>query len=266
MLSRLPEIAAIVTFFVSIWSGTARAEMDGPVCFEKFGSQKLTVTAVPDPFTVQLSDGALISPVGFYLPTWLPQDALNELHRSIQVTIVGKKLQAFQTSQRLDRYGRKPAYLAFDDGRSLAAELLFLGQALLAPSRGLPCLETLEFAERRARQEKRGLWAGDSLFDIQDPALNRLVGHYATLRGRVRSVGVREKRHYLNFGTNWSEDFTAELAPSTTKRLFGNSKNLQKLDGQWVTVRGRLRNKGGPMIVIEQKGQIDFPTDTPEQD
>jgi hypothetical protein len=121
------------------------------------------------------------------------------------------------------------------------------------------------FAERRARQQKLGLWANGTILNAQDAALTDLAGHYATLRGRVRSVGVREKRHYLNFGANWREDFTAELAPRTTKRLFGDAENLQKLDGQWVTVRGRLRNKGGPMIVIEQKGQIDFPTTTPEQ-
>ncbi|MEO0497400.1 MAG: thermonuclease family protein [Pseudomonadota bacterium] len=236
-----------------------------PVCFEKFGSESLVVEAVHGIGSVELSDGTIVHPVGFYVPTHADEGLADQLGKRMADVLAGKSVQIFHVSDKQDRHGRLPAYIALAGGRSLAAEMVSEGTALLAPVRNLPCLQTLQFAERLAGRKRLGIWRKRAVLGAGDEKLVGAIGHYATVQGRVRSVGVREKRHYLNFGANWREDFTVELAPRTTRRLFGGAQNLQKLENQWVTVRGRLRNKGGPMIVLEQKGQIDFAKDIQDQ-
>ncbi|MEM1365447.1 MAG: thermonuclease family protein [Pseudomonadota bacterium] len=234
------------------------AQSPDPICFETINARQVGVAAVHDAQTVELTDGRLVSPAGLYIPTWLPLEAVDDVHSNMRSLLKGRSVRVFNLSKDLDRHGRTPAFIAFDGGRSLQGSLLAAGLARLAHAKGIPCFETLSFAERTAQRSAAGLWKNAPVHTPASEQLRQLTGHYVTVRGRVQSVGIREKRHYLNFGAKWREDFTVELSPRTTARLFGDTAELQRLDGQWVTIRGRLRSKGGPMIVVQQEGQIDF--------
>ncbi|MEO0635997.1 MAG: hypothetical protein AAFY73_05055 [Pseudomonadota bacterium] len=255
----------LVAVCLALSAGTQFGSAQDVVCYEQFAGAPVEVTRVVDSLTVEMSDGRMVRPAGFYIPTWptwptrLDGDDLAEAESYLRSALVGRTVQLFQLDTKTDRHSRVPAFVAFPDGRSVAADLLTSGKALLLPHKDLPCMDTLRIAERFGRRGKRGFWSEGVALKASDATLLRLIDHYVTVRGRVLSVGIRQNRHYLNFGVKWNEDFTVELAPRTTKRLFLRPEALQQLEGQWVTVRGRLRKKGGPMIVLEQEGQIDIP-------
>ena len=83
---------------------------------------------------------------------------------------------------------------------------------------------------------------------------------FAIVEGWVRSVGDRDRDLYLNFGRDWSTDFTATLR----KRDFsGAAEDLARfagLTGKRVRVRGVAEPWQGGRIAVTVPGQIEILT------
>ena len=161
-----------------------------------------------------------------------------------------------------DRYGRKPAQVIYE-GKWLQQSLLEDGRALVFGNTGLnDCYRILLGFEAVARSSLKGVWQ-KAQFGLKARHPKRMLeydGKLIVASGKVLSVGDRSRRLYLNFGKNWSQDFTVSVVKSGKGAFKGGNlvdlADLQSLAGREVLVRGMLENRKGPLIRLYHGSQI----------
>lgn len=215
---------------------------------------------VLDARSLRLEDGRVvrlagIEPFGLLLPE--PGDADAKLQRRLADLVSGATIRILLVSAEADRYGRLPAMIAVG-GLLVQEKIAHDGLAIaFASGEPLPCFDRILAAEAAARRAHRGFWMGQRLPAAFPRALAARIGRFAIFEGRVVSVGNRRARSYLNFGTWWSEDVTAEITAEDRER-FGGEAALGALAGHRVRMRGFLEEKSGPMMVVRSPMQLEL--------
>ncbi len=181
--------------------------------------------------------------------------------------------QAVAVRARLpDRWNRLSAQIVLAEAPAplpVARHLVREGFALVDPgeAEGL-CDRSLLAAEAEARRERRGLWAGELAQPLpahRAEALRERIGAFVIVEGRVRSVGKREQRTYLNFGRTWSEDFTVTIPKRSWTILSAAGVQAAALRGRRVRVRGVLEEWNGPALTLHAPEMLELldPEPTP---
>jgi len=166
-----------------------------------------------------------------------------------------------------DRFGRKAVrlFIGNDDRRvSLQRQLVANGLALAHPDENNGgCIQPLLIAEKMARNAGSGIWNTGkfAIMASTDKDWQSRTNRYQLVTGRVLSVGNTRSRTYLNFGTDWKEDFTVVIAKKRIKRFIKAYGDLAALAGRIVRVRGWLVSNRGPMIEVYYPGQIELELD-----
>ncbi|MBA5778697.1 thermonuclease family protein [Stappia sp. F7233] len=159
-----------------------------------------------------------------------------------------------------DRWGRQVGNLIESEtGAPIALTWIMAGRAIVAPE-ALPlnCLDMLLAAETDAREKRRGLWRTEKIFWAGDPALEERAGQFTLVEGRLLSIGQAGKTHYLNFGRDWSSDFTATIDTKQKSAFDAAGIDLAALKGKRVRLRGVIVRDRGPAIRLEHTAQIEL--------
>jgi hypothetical protein len=115
------------------------------------------------------------------------------------------------------------------------------------------CQGRLLAAEGRARDLGLGLWRLERYKPVAADHLERLkglVGRFALIEGRVRSVGERQQRTYLNFGADWNTDLTITIPKRTWQTMRDRGVTAAHMRGRRVRARGMVEEWRGPAITI----------------
>lgn len=214
------------------------------------------------PASFELDTGEVVNVTGVLTKPPFITQVLDELVR-------GKAVSLAPPDAPADRWGRIQAHVFIHGdqpgkpGRWLQARLVAEGHALAYAAPQLqPCQTELLQHEAGARRQMRGVWATDPTLIRSADAREALTGDAGTFRivsGRVRRVSASRGRIYLNFGRNWRLDFTA-LIPADVMRSWPKpAPDFESLRGKTVHVRGWVRNRNGPLIVIESPSMLDAP-------
>lgn len=128
------------------------------------------------------------------------------------------------------------------------------------------CADALRRAERRAREDRLGLWSANVRGDFPVFAtgapdrLSAMLGSYVIAQGHVVSLGKTERTRYLNFGSYWKTDFTATIAASQEasfdEALGGSGWRIADLAGKLVELRGVVQDRDGPFMQLRNPEQI----------
>ncbi len=165
-------------------------------------------------------------------------------------------------AKKPDRYGRYSVNLyANSERRWVQQELVSAGLAIVHPARdSQACGALLLAAEKVARDKNVGIWGYSKpiIMNVDDENWQSRVQSYQLVEGKVISVGETKTRTYLNFGTNWDDDFTVIVAKKHIKRFKKVFGDLKLLSGKFVRARGWMINSRGPMIEIYHPGQIEI--------
>lgn len=229
----IPECAGAIEVAAAT---VARAERNG-------------VLVVTDGRAVKLEGVLLPQGARDRAPGYLADQALTTLsefargHRATLAVHVPKQ----------DRYDRIRAQVFFEgfEERWLQVALLRRGLARvnIAPDRS-ECAAELYAAEREARQKGFGLWA-NSAYAVRSPEnVGRDTGTFQLVEGRVLSVGERDSRFYLNFGSDWRTDFTVTIAPEDRANFRAANIDPAGYQGKYVRVRGFVKQLNGPEIEV----------------
>jgi hypothetical protein len=145
--------------------------------------------------------------------------------------------------------------LVLDEPRlDLAHALVEQGLALASSGEAdALCGVELLALEATARERGLGLWAGERYKPVAaaDVAkLQELTGSFALVEGRVRSVGERRQRTYLNFGADWTADFTITIPKRSWARMQERGLSAAALRGRRVRARGVIEAWQGPALEI----------------
>jgi hypothetical protein len=161
-----------------------------------------------------------------------------------------------QNALPLDRWERRPARLVFADSPSrldVAQGLVEAGLALVDPGADTFCRPELLALEETARERGLGLWGEDRYKAVsvrQADALRGRIGRFVLVEGPVRSVGEREHRTYLNFGSDWTSDFTITIPKRTWSLMLERGLTAKALTGRTIRARGILEDRQGPALTV----------------
>ena len=174
--------------------------------------------------------------------------------------LAGTTPAVVSTAARPDRWGRLPALVAVPDApwpEGVAGRLVAEGLALARPA-GLPERCRRGLLAREAVPHTTGDGRPDVMLQADDPAaILAFEGRFAVVEGRIRSIGRRTARFYLNFGTIWREDFTVSIGNRFLRNLEASGMTGATLEGRRVRVRGVVARSGGPLIEVTTPWDIE---------
>lgn len=200
-----------------------------------------------------MASGLLAKLAGIRLPDGLPyrDQALAWLQARRDAPIL------VESAASPDRWNRISVRIRSSDGiSSLVWSHGLIEAGLAMVDTGLDetfCEPQLLALEATARERRLGLWADDSYkpLDVTRPEhLRDRIGSFVLIEGRVRSVGERKQRTYLNFGGLWAEDFTIIIPKKTWKQMSDRGMGAGALKGQRIRARGILQPWQGTAFSI----------------
>jgi hypothetical protein len=141
------------------------------------------------------------------------------------------------------------------ENRDIASELVADGLAVVDPGTSATlCRVDLLAIEAKARREGVGLWSEDRYKPVSVTDTSRLLSHsgqFVLVEGRIRSIGERASRTYLNFGMDWSNDVTVTVPRKVWLRLGERGLSATALRGRVVRIRGIVEDADGPALTIK---------------
>jgi hypothetical protein len=169
----------------------------------------------------------------------------------------GREVEAQALGTGADRWGRFAAHLVLREEAGptdLARSLVAAGLALVdAGEANALCRTDLLPVEVRAREGGLGLWRNDRYKPLSADDLDRLtsrIGQFTLVEGRIRSVGERPRRTYLNFGRDWTTDLTITIPQRTWATMRDRGVTAVMLRGRRVRIRGVLEAWRGPAMTL----------------
>lgn len=153
-------------------------------------------------------------------------------------------------------------------GADLAGGLIGAGLAYAdANEADSLCRPGLRLVEAAARARGLGLW-GVALPAAQDgPALRAKAGHFVVAEGRIRHVGERGARTYLDFAARGTDGLTVTVSKRTWRMMRARGLSAASLESRRVRVRGLLEVRRGPTLEVALDGLETLEeTDRPEAD
>jgi micrococcal nuclease len=231
---------------------------------KKCGQQ--AVIAVFSGDKVKLADGTIVSLADTKAPELWPDDSdYNSWPYAFQSKfalsrlVLNKAVALFCSKKSQTLMGELSAHLILETGVWVQQEMLTSGHAFYFAQvkSNLPHEGLLKF-EQEARQQKRGLWSYTG-YRFQkasvDENKNIRPGWFQFIEGRVLSAKRNNNRVFLNFGPDWSKDFTIEV-PLKFARKLRFSKTPEALEQKNIRVRGWVEWAGGPKIILTSASHL----------
>ena len=149
-----------------------------------------------------------------------------------------------------DRWGRERVDAQVEgEDLDLAGGLIEAGLAYAdAGEVDALCRPALLIVEAAARARRRGIWAAPLPSIGDGAALRALAGRFAVLEGRVRHVGERSARTYLDFAARGEDGLTVTVTKRTWRMMRARGLSADTLEGRRVRVRGILEIWRGPTL------------------
>lgn len=231
------------------------------------------VTEVVDGDTVVIDDGTQVRLVGLQAPKralgrrgFVPWPLSEESADALAGLALDRAVRLAYGGVQIDRYGRRLAHLVrAEDGLWIQGEMIRqgLGRAYtnFADNRG--GLRALLAMEAEARAASRGIWALRFYAIRRADALARPEGEDAVdsfqiVEGIVKAVERVSGRTFLNFGDDWTTDFTGVVQPEDAGLFEAEGIDLTRLEGQRIRLRGWVTWRSGPAIDIAIPEQIEL--------
>ena len=254
----------------------------GVVMAIAFGSQALAcetlvagprgrVVSVTDGDTVVLDNDMAVRLIGIQAPklplgrqgypTW---PLAEEAKQALEDIALGQNVVLRYGTQRMDRHGRQLAHM-FVGEDEVWAQRAMLEQGLARVYSFYDnrlCLDELLKSEGQARADRVGIWDGVEFYAIRradrPAALLGRVDSYEIVEGRIMSAARVRNRVYLNFGSNWREDFTVIIERNGLGIFEREGIDPLQLEDALVRVRGWVENRDGPRIEVTHPEQIEL--------
>lgn len=194
----------------------------------------------------------------------LPKTAPYLLQAVDFLRIHSNKPVAIERLGEMDRWGRLPIRIRHSGEKTsfdFSHALIEAGLALADPGADpVFCQPELLALEETAREQRLGLWADARYNPIpaeRTELLQERVGSFVIIEGRVRSVGERKQRTYLNFGGHWAEDFTIIIPRKVWTLMAERGLGAEALKGRKIRARGILQSWQGTALSIEMPEVIE---------
>ena len=239
-----------------------------PACAPPVEVHDLAISRVEQNGVLVATDGRAVTIEGVRLPggatDHAPQSFANQALSELSGLAAGHLVTAAAQPPKEDRYGRLRAQAFETDGTPVWIQTALLERGLarvsMMPDRR-ECGKELYAAEAQARTRRAGIWASPA-YAIRhaDNVPYADLGTFQIVEGTVESAAAKS-RGYLNFGSDWKNDFTATIAPDDMKTFRAAGVDLQSYAGKTIRVRGIVEWHNGPEIEIASPDDIEIVAD-----
>ena len=192
-------------------------------------------------------------PIGQQPGRWPPVQVLS---RRIEA-LAAEGLIVYPTGSS-DRYGSRLANLwSLKEKAWLAEVLAGEGLAIVAPEVLFdPAYAAVAAAERAARDKNLGIWSSPAHRVLCADDAYDGIDQLRVVQGRILEAAAVSGSLYLNFGADWRRDFTLRLKAGRGARRTEQLRLAGDLQKHTIEVRGWIHYRGGPMIDLDNLGQI----------
>lgn len=225
------------------------------------------IVEIIDPLTLRAAESGIIHLTGLDIPDYNPysQGAIAQSAAAIlRDMLVDKTVQLYQTQDRQtgrkNRMNQSLYHLVIKDSESWVQGVMVrlgLARVRTEPSNAEMARE-LYALEEQARAQKLGLWAFDQYAILTPEQAPEHLNSFAIVEGTVMSAARKQNNIYLNFGTNWRDDFTVQIKPIHSRTFNAAGMNPLDLNGKTIRVRGWLQSYNGPYIEIDHPERIEI--------
>lgn len=216
--------------------------------------------------TVKLDNGEAVRFIGIDTPELHKRTGDNwadvndpfalEAKQLSEKLVKGKLVRLEFDIELRDKYSRLLAY-CFADNVFVNERILEEGLGLLyTRPPNVKYSEILVAAQKRARDNQKGLWSNEQF--ISAKAAANYIGSIATVEGKVLKVKESEKVIYLNFGADYKKDFTIVIFRQDLASFLAAGINPAKFKSKTVRVFGKIKEYNGPEIIVRHPSQIEI--------
>lgn len=208
--------------------------------------KKVRYTGIDTPETMQRTgSGWVFAPEAFGL-------AAKDYNRH---RVMGKAVRLEFDVDKQDKYGRWLAYV-FIDGSMVNLELVKEGYATVYTfPPNLKYYDKLLAAQEEARILKKGLWG--TMTEISPLEAGQHIGRFRMVKGTVQGAHPGQGGVYLSFGPDRKKYLTAVIFARNLPLFRKEGIDPMELyGGKRVEVVGKIEDKGGPEMIIDNPSQI----------
>lgn len=206
----------------------------------------------------------LLGPDDFRGGRTAPTAAAERTSAALADLTLGRRLRVDLLPVGRDRMGRLRARVRPLGPDGLAGPELgeeMVGRGLLVtmpePAADPARIAALLAREAPARRAGRGLWGRFLMLRAAEPYDGGL-DRFEVVEGTVARVGRGGQRHYLEFGRDWREDFTAGIEDRLLNRFAEAGVPIEALEGRRVRLRGWVRYWNGAYLELREAVQVEI--------
>jgi len=227
---------------------------------------KVRVTQIIDGQTLVVNNTTTISLPMLYIP-WENAQTQGEGMRRAKIFLEQELKDRFvkiyqirdQKRGQTNSMGHVQGFIVRDDGVWIQEAMALKGLAFVYPTQDhFEFVDDLYRVESEARENKQGFWANSKWAIVNDKEAATLKDRFAIVEGRIKKISTRNNTIYLNFGSDWREDFTIAIESFRRREFSKLGINPMQWSGQNVRVRGWIRDYNGPFIEIYHPSQIEM--------
>jgi micrococcal nuclease len=257
---------------------TAKPAMPGTLQEADFSELRQAGTAIGeqaiDPLRLHLKDGRVILLAGIEIPDYdsyepgpislAARDLLKEMAE-------GERIRLFVTkdasSGRLSRMGDMLAHIEVQKEKKwVQGALLAAGLARVRPARrNTEMAGPMLALEDQARRVKKGLWADPRFAVLTPETAAKGENNWGIVEGTVYSASTNRNIVYLQFGSDWHNDFTVALSSDIRRAFEKVGTDPLSLGGKKIRVRGWLREYNGPYLELENTAWLQILSPAPAE-
>lgn len=232
-----------------------------PVCAGSAVRARINAVQVDPNGALLLRDGSVAHLEGIRLPAGARDHAPDAFRRdafsALSALIKARALTLTSVAPFEDRYGRIRVQ-AFSGDNWIQAQLLTRGLARvsIAPDR-VDCAAELYQAEAKARISRAGLWSSPAYAPRSPAALDRDLGTFQLVEGRVASASERSGPAWLEFDTPAGSRFAAFISEDDLRTFRAMGVEPRGYAGKLVRVRGIVQDLSGPAIALANPIQVE---------
>ncbi len=249
----------MIAFILLVVAGAAHAE-------DLVRGETSRVIDVTDGDTITLDSGTEVRLIGLQAPKlplgrkgFAPWLMAGDARDMLEALVMDERVTLFFGGAREDRYGRALAQVKRDDELWVQGEMIRLGMARVYSFRdSRTCVERLLVLEGEARLAKRGVWGEDWYRVRAADDTFRELDTFQIIEARIVDTAENRGRIFLNYGSDWRDDFTVTVAPRDTALFEEAGLDLLSLTGERIRVRGWLTYYNGPNMEATHPEQIEL--------
>lgn len=217
-----------------------------------------TVTVVHDGDTVMLADGRNVRYLGIDAPE--RDEPFFHEATSVNRQMVQMKQVRLEVCKRRpkDKYQRTLASV-YLPGQDEPVEIALLRQGLAEVFHDPDCIRDCRPGWRMllgAFRQKKGMFVDADAEPVPAVLADRLIGRYGLVVGTVDHLEESTKAIHLNFGSDWTTDFTATINNRDLPEFLRDGVFPAQLLGKEMTLFGKVVSSYGPRIYLDCPAQI----------